>query len=108
MAKRKNKIFFLIPYPLNEAPSQRFRFEQYFHALNDAGLNYSTQSFFTKENWRSFYNSGKVIQKTTALLLGFVKRILVLPRIIKYDFIFIHREAAPIGPPVFEWIIAKV
>jgi glycosyltransferase involved in cell wall biosynthesis len=25
-----------------------------------------------------------------------------------YDFVFIHREAAPIGPPVFEWIIAKI
>jgi glycosyltransferase involved in cell wall biosynthesis len=24
------------------------------------------------------------------------------------DFIFIHREAAQIGPPIFEWIIAKV
>jgi glycosyltransferase involved in cell wall biosynthesis len=26
----------------------------------------------------------------------------------KYDKIFIHREAAPFGPPVFEWYIAKV
>ena len=26
----------------------------------------------------------------------------------EYDFIFIHREVTPIGPPVFEWIIAKV
>src|SRR5258706_6188715 len=95
----QRKVFFLIPYPLSEAPSQRFRFEQYFHVLDDAGLNYSTQSFFSKENWRSFYNSGKVIQKTTALLLGFAKRIGVLSTIIKYDFIFIHREAAPIGPP---------
>jgi glycosyltransferase involved in cell wall biosynthesis len=25
-----------------------------------------------------------------------------------YDFVFIHREAAPIGPPIFEWIIAKL
>ncbi|MBL7731386.1 MAG: glycosyltransferase family 4 protein [Chitinophagaceae bacterium] len=26
----------------------------------------------------------------------------------KYDYVFIHREAAPAGPPVFEWIIAKL
>jgi glycosyltransferase involved in cell wall biosynthesis len=25
-----------------------------------------------------------------------------------YDFVFIHREAAPLGPPIFEWIMAKV
>ena len=26
----------------------------------------------------------------------------------KYDFVYIHREAAPLGPPLFEWIIAKI
>lgn len=29
-------------------------------------------------------------------------------RIRKYHYVYIHREAAPIGPPVFEWIIARV
>ena len=26
----------------------------------------------------------------------------------QYDFVWIHREAAPVGPPVFEWLIAKL
>lgn len=26
----------------------------------------------------------------------------------KADYIFIHREATPIGPPVFEWLLAKI
>jgi glycosyltransferase involved in cell wall biosynthesis len=26
----------------------------------------------------------------------------------RFEYVFIHREAAPLGPPVFEWIIAKV
>ena len=25
-----------------------------------------------------------------------------------YDFVFVHREASPIGPPVLEWMMAKV
>nr|GFD22599.1 hypothetical protein [Tanacetum cinerariifolium] len=25
-----------------------------------------------------------------------------------YDVVFMHREAAPIGPPVLEWVMAKV
>jgi glycosyltransferase involved in cell wall biosynthesis len=25
-----------------------------------------------------------------------------------YDFVFIHREAAPLGPPIFEWMLAKI
>jgi glycosyltransferase involved in cell wall biosynthesis len=28
--------------------------------------------------------------------------------LISYDYIFIHREITPIGPPFFEWLIAKV
>jgi glycosyltransferase involved in cell wall biosynthesis len=32
----------------------------------------------------------------------------VLFRVNNVDIVFIHRECAPIGPPVFEWIIAKI
>jgi glycosyltransferase involved in cell wall biosynthesis len=32
----------------------------------------------------------------------------ILFQVHQYDFVFIHREASPIGPPVFEWIIAKI
>src|SRR5690606_36966739 len=39
---------------------------------------------------------------------AFARRFLLLFKIRKYDFIFIHREAAMIGPPFFEWFIAKV
>ncbi len=26
----------------------------------------------------------------------------------KYNYVFVHREAAPLGPPLFEWILAKI
>jgi glycosyltransferase involved in cell wall biosynthesis len=26
----------------------------------------------------------------------------------KFNYVFIHRETAPLGPPIFEWIIAKI
>lgn len=40
--------------------------------------------------------------------MGFAIRFISLFRIPFYDYVFIHREASPIGPPIFEWIIAKV
>ncbi len=46
--------------------------------------------------------------KTLTLIRGFIKRIYALMITPSFDFIFIHREVAPIGPPIFEWIIAKV
>lgn len=102
------KILFLVPYPLHESPSQRFRFEQYFGLLIQNGFRFHVQSFLTASNWRLFFEPGKLISKSWALFSGFLKRIMMLFHLPAYDFVFIHRETAPIGPPVFEWIIAKV
>jgi glycosyltransferase involved in cell wall biosynthesis len=102
------KILFLIPYPLNESPSQRFRFEQYFRTLNEHGHRFHVQSFLNKTNWRLFFSSGEIFQKLIAILLGFLKRLMMLFHLSPYDFVFIHREIAPIGPPIFEWIVVKI
>ncbi len=46
------------------------------------------------------------MRKLTAVIIGFLRRILLMFSVWRYDFIYVHREAAPLGPPVFEWIIA--
>jgi glycosyltransferase involved in cell wall biosynthesis len=102
------KIYFLVPYPLNESPSQRFRFEQYFGILLANGHQYRVQTFLSKNNWRIFFSRGRITKKVIAVASGFLRRSAILFRLFPYDFIFIHREAAPVGPPIFEWIIARV
>ncbi len=102
------KILFVIPYPLSFAPSQRFRFEQYFKALKDAEIEYDIQSFIDNATWEILYKKGFVFKKAVGIIKGFLRRTLMLFRLKKYDWIFIHREAAPLGPPVFEWLIVKV
>jgi glycosyltransferase involved in cell wall biosynthesis len=101
-------IFFLTPYPLNEAPSQRFRFEQYIQLLKDSGFSVNVQSFLPESTWKVFYSRGNTFQKITLLVSGFIRRMSVLFKFKSFQYIFIHREAAPIGPPIFEWFIAKV
>jgi glycosyltransferase involved in cell wall biosynthesis len=101
-------ILFLVPYPANESPSQRFRFEQYFHLLNNRGISYSVQSFLKVNNWRIFYKPGKPLTKLAILGAGILKRAIILFSLRQYNFVFIHREAAPVGPPLFEWIISRV
>jgi glycosyltransferase involved in cell wall biosynthesis len=102
------RILFLVPYPLHESPSQRFRFEQYFTVLRSYGHSYTVQNFLNSNNWGVFFKSGHVLIKVGALIAGLTKRVIVLLKSPMYDFVFIHREAAPLGPPVFEWIMAKV
>ena len=102
------KILFLAPYPLGQAPSQRFRFEQYFLLLEKNGIAYSFQSFLDDETWQVLYLGGNTMKKVLGIAKGFIKRIILLFSISRYDKVFIHREATPIGPPIFEWIISKV
>jgi len=102
------KVLFLAPYPLNESPSQRFRFEQYFSILLKHGIGYSVQTFLTTKNWRIFFQPGRPVAKVVALAEGFARRVLAVYKAAGYDFIFVHREVAPLGPPIFEWIIARV
>ncbi len=102
------KILFLLPYPLREAPSQRFRFEQYVERLRRQGFTVRTQSFLTTHSWQLFFERGNPIQKALTLMRGFLKRVYVLAITPSFYFVFIHREATPLGPPVIEWFIAKI
>ena len=102
------RILFLVPYPIGESPSQRFRFEEYFDLLRENNTAFSVSSFWGKRAWCILYQKGRVIEKTFWLLGGFIKRSVDLFKTIGYDRIFIHRECATVGPPVFEFIVAKI
>lgn len=102
------KILFIVPYPKGQSPSQRFRFEQYFQVLTEHEVHFQVYSFLSRNHWRIFYHKGNNLLKVWCILWGFVKRTGMLFIVPGYDFVFLHREAAPIGPPVFEWVVAKV
>src|SRR5258706_9862889 len=102
------KILFLVPYPLQESPSQRFRFEQYIEIVRGKGHFVQVQPFPDSPNWKLFYSSGGQARKVLTLLRGFLKRGFILFKASSFDFIFIHREAAPLGPPIIEWILARI
>ena len=102
------RLLFIVPYPPGRAPSQRFRFEQYLDVLTAKGINFDMASFLDEATWAILYKPGLMGRKVLGILAGLWRRLLLLFSVPGYDFVFIHREAAPIGPPVFEWIIAKV
>jgi glycosyltransferase involved in cell wall biosynthesis len=103
-----SKIIFIAPYPFQRAPSQRFRFEQYIDTLRKEGHEVEIHSFLDEKGWNTLYKEGSFIKKGFSMLRSFGKRILLMPRIKKANHVFIHREASMIGPPIFEWFIAKV
>jgi glycosyltransferase involved in cell wall biosynthesis len=102
------KILFICPYPLQKAPSQRFRFEQYLNQLSAAGFAITVSPFFNGSVYNSLHTANSRRSKIIPILESFIRRFALLFRVSEYDFVFIHREAAPVGPPVIEWAIAKL
>ena len=102
------KILFIVPYPYGKAPSQRFRFEQYLEFLIEKNWEYTFAPFLDENTWEILYKPGHIKHKVWGIVKGFYKRLNLLFAVPEFDFVFIHREATPIGPPWFEWIIAKI
>jgi len=101
-------VIILSPYPPGTAPSQRFRYEHYLPLLADQGIGFRYESFFKVETWKILYRPGFVLAKVGGILMGYWQRMRLLGGLRSSDYVFIHREASPLGPPVFEWFIAKV
>jgi hypothetical protein len=101
-------VAFIVPYPIGHAPSQRFRVEMLLPILDEAGVKYSVLPFMDEATWKVMYKGGRAIQKALGILKGYFRRLGQLPRAASADWVFVHREAAPLGPPIFEWILAKV
>ena len=102
------RILFLVPYPPGKAPSQRFRFEQYLDILRAQGHEYRLASFLDDATWSILYKPGRALAKAWGIGRGFGRRLGHLLAATGYDFVFVHREAAPLGPPVLEWLLARV
>ena len=102
------RLLIIAPYPKGQAPSQRFRFEQYLNLLEKDGFEIEYHSFLNDKTWKTLYKEGSFIAKAFGIISSFWRRFILLFSIRKFDHIFIHREASIIGPPIFEWIIAKV
>jgi glycosyltransferase involved in cell wall biosynthesis len=102
------QLYIIAPYPRGEAPSQRFRFEQYLVNFESADYQVHFHSFLNEKTWKTIYKDGSTSKKLWGFMGSFLRRWRLLFELRKADVVFIHREAAQLGPPLFEWIIAKV
>jgi glycosyltransferase involved in cell wall biosynthesis len=102
------KILFIAPYPKFQSASQRFRFEMYFQKLKDFGADFEYKSFWDEKTNNVLHQKGHYIRKISGLFLALFRRFFLLFAVKKYDFIYVHREATSIGPPIFEWAVVKL
>jgi len=94
-------ILFVLPYP-GEGASTRFRVEQYLGHLTKAGFTYALSPFFDPEGFRTMVSGGGSLRKGLEMWRGLRRRMGDLARVGEADLVFVHREAFPVGPPIFE------
>jgi glycosyltransferase involved in cell wall biosynthesis len=103
----KPKLVILSPYPKGTAGSQRFRYE---HFLDDLEEQFELKyfPFLSQKTWSILYKPKYKFAKIFGIISSFIARIWHCISTLNASYVFIHREASPIGPPIFEFIIAKV
>lgn len=105
MNSRKKKILVLCPYPVNCAPSQRLKFEQYYDYFEENGYEVNVSSFVTPKFWQILYKKGYFVFKAYYTFIGYFIRFKDLFRLRQYDIVYIHLWVTPLGPPLFERIV---
>jgi glycosyltransferase involved in cell wall biosynthesis len=107
MDKRK-KILVICRSPENLVPSQRFRIELYKKLLEQNGFDVTYRNFLDSKGHEIAYKFGGWYKKIIAILKGLIRRGLLVFEIRNYDYVFLLKAAAPLGPPILEWIYSKV
>ena len=98
------KILFWVPYP-SEGASNRYRVEQYLPYLKKEGIEYMLRPFWSSFAFKILYEKGYYFRKIYYVILGTIGRFIDVVFLFKYDLVFIHREAYPIGSVFFETIL---
>ena len=104
----KKRILFLSPYPLDSAPSQRLKYEQYYPYFEEAGYECITSSFVSPRFWKIIYQPGFWIRKAVYTVAGYLRRFTDLFRLRQFDIVYVHLWVTPIGLPFFEWLVAML
>jgi len=106
MADRRIRVLALSPIP-EEGAGCRFRIAQYVPYLRDAGFDVTISSFYDDDYFKLVYQPGRYLTKSAKFVALAMRRWSELFSVTKYDLVFLYREAIPLGPPLFESLVAR-
>ena len=95
------RILALVTLPTLGA-SNRLRVEQYAPLLRDRGITLAVSPFFDDATYRILYQRGRTSRKALGVARGILRRLWDVLRAPRYDLVLVHRESAPLGPPLVE------
>ena len=102
------KVLALVPYPLGQTPSQRYRIEQWQPCLEQQGIELELRPFADSRLMGLLHKPGNLGAKISAVTGAFLRRSLDVASVRRYDAVFIHRAVALAGPAILERAIGSM
>ena len=104
---RRLRVLALSPYP-DQAASTRFRIAQFIPMLRDHGVDCELKPFITNKQFGRLYRKQSLGRNALGIGVSAAARMFELISARQWDVVFIQREAALVGPPLFERAIERV
>lgn len=102
------RLLALVPSLYDTSPGQRFRMEQWEPLLRERGVEITYKSFESEELHATLYQPGRMRQKLRLVAEAFARRVAEMGEAGAFDAVYVFREAALLGPAVFErWVRRK-
>lgn len=101
MESRK-RILIVCPFPQGVAAGQRLKYEQYFDHWRENGYEIVVSSFMDPSMWEIVYTRGNYIAKVLGTIRGYLRRLLDIIRIRRFEVIYIFMWVTPVGTSFFE------
>src|SRR6266576_4067105 len=101
------RVLALVPSLYDTSPGQRYRLEQWGPLLKERDVEITYEPFEDEELHALLYKPGMMRRKLPLVARGMKRRLALLKRVKDYDVVYIFREAALFGPPLFERLIHR-
>lgn len=101
------RLLALVPSVYDTSPGQRYRIEQWEPLLRKSGVKITYEPFESDELHALLYQPGSLGRKVKLVAQRVSRRFSLMSSIKDYDVIYVFREAALLGPPLFERLIHR-
>jgi glycosyltransferase involved in cell wall biosynthesis len=101
------RLLAIVPSIYDRNPSQRYRIEQWEPLLRAAGVEITYEPFEDEELNAVLYRPGRLADKLRLVTKALGRRLAGVRGARRFDAVYVLREAALLGPPVFERLLAR-
>ncbi|MBC7933661.1 MAG: glycosyltransferase family 4 protein [Rubrivivax sp.] len=101
------RLLAIVPSIYDRNPSQRYRVEQWEPWLKERGVEIVYKPFESEELNAVLYQPGRTAKKVSLVAEALRRRFGDVREARRFDAVYLLREAALLGPPVFERMLAR-